>query len=224
MFRVEFHCHTIYSKDSLTPPLKLVQACQRKGIDRVVVTDHNTIIGATIAKSLDPDRVIVGEEIMTTKGEILAAFVTDEIPPMLTPQETINRLRAQGAFISVSHPFDGWRKGGWREEDLLEIISGVDAIEIYNSRCILPSYNRLAREFAHRQNLAGTVGSDAHTVLELGRSVLLLDPFDTPDDLRKSIHHGVARTHWSPPWFHLSSRYAVLRKKINFSLDMDRRP
>ncbi len=224
MFRVEFHCHTIYSKDSLTPPLKLVQACQRKGIDRVVVTDHNTIIGATIAKSLDPERVIVGEEIMTTKGEILAAFVTDEIPPMLTPQETINRLRAQGAFISVSHPFDEWRKGGWKEEDLLEIVPEVDAIETYNSRCILPSYNRLAREFAHKQNLAGTVGSDAHTVLELGRSVLVLDPFDTPDDLRKSIHHGVAQTHWSPPWFHLSSRYAVFRKKINFSLDMDRRP
>ena len=44
--RVEFHCHTIYSKDSLTRPMDLVKTCQRKGIDRVIVTDHNTIAGA----------------------------------------------------------------------------------------------------------------------------------------------------------------------------------
>jgi len=219
MLRVEFHCHTIYSKDSLTPPQKLTQASRKKGIDRVIVTDHNTISGARIARSFDPERVIIGEEIMTTRGEILAAYVSDEIPPMLTPQETIRLLREQNAFISVSHPFDGWRKGGWEEQDLLEITPLVDAIEVYNSRCILPSYNRLALDFARRHNLAGTVGSDAHTAMELGRSVLMLDPFESSDGLRRSIRTGVAQTRWSPPWFHLSSRYAALRKKINFRLD-----
>jgi predicted metal-dependent phosphoesterase TrpH len=220
---MEFHCHTFYSKDSLTPPQKLTEACRLKGIDRVVVTDHNTITGAKITQVLDPIRVIVGEEIMTTKGEILAAFVKEEIPPMLTPQETIHRLREQGAFISVSHPFDSWRKGGWKEEDLLEIMPNVDAIEIYNSRCMQPSFNRRALDFARRHNLAGTVGSDAHTVFELGRSVLLLEPFDGPDELRKSIRNAVPQTRWSPPWFHMSSRYATLRKKINFRLDTHRR-
>ena len=56
---------------------------------------------------------------MTTKGEILAAFVTEEIPRGLSPQETIKRLRDQGAFISVSHPFDSWRNGAWKLEDLV---------------------------------------------------------------------------------------------------------
>ncbi len=99
MLRMEFHCHTVYSKDSLTPPLALVEACRRKGIDRVVVTDHNTIAGAKVAQALDPKRVIVGEEIMTTKGEILAAFVIDEIPPMLSPQETIRTIaRTRGIY------------------------------------------------------------------------------------------------------------------------------
>ncbi|MBI3739924.1 MAG: PHP domain-containing protein, partial [Chloroflexi bacterium] len=177
MLRVEFHCHTIFSKDSLTPPQKLVDVSRRKGIDRVIVTDHNTIAGARAAQSLDPERVIVGEEIMTTRGEILAAFLTEEIPALLTPQETIRRLRAQNAFISVSHPFDAWRSGGWKEEDLLEIIPLVDAIEVYNSRCMLPSFNRRAAEFARKHHLAGTVGSDAHAAFELGQSLVLLDPF-----------------------------------------------
>src|ERR1051325_8678266 len=168
MLKTEFHCHTIYSKDSLTPPAKLVAACRRKGIDRVVVTDHNTIVGAREAQKLDPKLVIVGEEIMTTKGEILAALVSEEIPKGLTPQETIRRLKDQGAFISVSHPFDKQRKGGWHEEDLLEILPEVDAIEVFNSRCMLPRFNTEARQFADKYNLATTVGSDAHTTYELG--------------------------------------------------------
>src|SRR5215213_5222306 len=159
-FKVEFHCHTIFSKDSLTRPADLVKACRRKGIDRVVVTDHNTIVGARAAQAINPELVIVGEEIMTTRGEILAAFVSEEIPKGLTPQEAIRRLKDQGAFISVSHPLDEWRNGHWREEDLLEILPEVDAIEVYNSRCMLPSFNQKARRFAEKYQLAGTVGSD----------------------------------------------------------------
>ncbi|MBI3739620.1 MAG: PHP domain-containing protein, partial [Chloroflexi bacterium] len=191
----------------------------RKGIDRVIVTDHNTIAGARAAQSLDPERVIVGEEIMTTRGEILAAFLTEEIPALLTPQETIRRLRAQNAFISVSHPFDEWRSGGWKEEDLLEIIPLVDAIEVYNSRCMLPSFNRRAREFAQKHNLSGTVGSDAHAAFELGQSLVLLDPFTGPDEMRKVIRRAKFTTRWSPPWVHLTSRYATIYKKLNFRLD-----
>ena len=219
MLRTEFHCHTSYSKDSLTPPARLVEACRRKGIERVIVTDHDTTAGAVIARQVDPERVIVGEEIMTTRGEILAAFVAEEIPPGLTPGETIRRLRAQGAFISVSHPFDAMRKGGWREADLLEIAPLVDAIEVFNSRCVRPVYNRRAARFAAEHGLPGTVGSDAHAPLELGRSVLLLDAFTDADGLRGVIRGGRARAQLSPPWFHLISRYAKVRKQINKWLD-----
>ncbi len=215
MLRVEFHCHTAFSKDCLTPPEKLLEACRAKGIDRVVVTDHNTIAGAVAAQSLDPQRVIVGEEIMTTQGELLAAFLKEEVPALLTPEAAIRRLRDQGAFISVSHPYDAWRSGSWDEADLLKIIPLVDAIEVYNSRCFSPSFNRMALDFARKHDLAGTVGSDAHATMELGRSVLLLEPFGDADGLRRVIVSGVPETHWSPPWIHLISRYAKLRKGIN---------
>lgn len=214
MISVEFHCHTIFSKDSLTSPRKLVETCRRKGIDRVVVTDHNTIAGALAAQKLDPELVIVGEEIMTTRGEILTAFVTEEVPPMLSPQETIRRLKGQGAFVSVSHPFDSLRNGAWQEEDLLEILPDVDAIEVFNSRCMNPQFNWLANEFARRHDMAGTVGSDAHAPFELGRSLLLLEQFEGPEEMRKVIRRGIPKTRLSPPWIHFVSRYAVMYKAI----------
>jgi predicted metal-dependent phosphoesterase TrpH len=224
MLRVEFHCHTVYSKDSLTSPESLVETCRRKRIDRVVVTDHNTILGARAAQALDPERVIVGEEIMTSRGEILAAFLTEQVPRGLSPRDTIERLRGQGAFISVSHPFDEWREGGWQEADLLEISPLVDAIEVFNSRCMSPTFNRRAAEFARRHDLAGTVGSDAHAAFELGRSLVMLEPFEGPDEMRKVIRGAQYETHWSLPWVHLVSRYATLRKKIRIGLDTPERP
>ena len=214
MLRVEFHCHTEASKDCLIRPRDLVATARRKGIDRLIVTDHNTLAGARAAQALDPELVIVGEEIMTTRGEILAAFVTEEIPAFLPPAETIQRLKDQGAFISVSHPFDRRRKGHWKEQDLLEILPLVDAIEVYNSRCMFPWFNRSARLFAEKHDIPGTVGSDAHALFEVGRSLLLLEQFSGPEELRSVIRKAIPQVKWSPPWFHFSSRYASFRKKM----------
>jgi predicted metal-dependent phosphoesterase TrpH len=193
----------------------LIAVARGKGIDRLIITDHNSIVGAREAQAIAPELVIVGEEIMTTKGEILAAFVQEDITAGLSPNETIRRLKEQGAFISVSHPFDRLREGGWQENDLLEIFPFVDAIEVYNSRCMLPRFNQRAREFAEKYNIAGTVGSDAHAAFEVGRSLMLLDQFAGPDEMRKVIRSGVPKVKWSPPWFHLTSRYASIVKKIN---------
>jgi hypothetical protein len=219
MLRVEFHCHTIFSKDCLVSPRQLVECGRRKRIDRIIVTDHNSIAGALAAREIAPERVIIGEEIMTTAGEVLAAFVQSEIPPGLTPQETIGRLREQGAFISLAHPFDASRRGSWGLADLLEVVPLVDAIETFNSRCMRPGQNRAASLFAEQHGLAGTVGSDAHTCWELGRSTLMLLPFRNAEELRGVLRQGEPRTRWSPPWIHLTSRYAALRKRLGRHLD-----
>jgi predicted metal-dependent phosphoesterase TrpH len=214
MLRVEFHCHTISSKDSLTKPETLVKVCQKKGIDRVIVTDHNNIVGALAAKELDPERVIIGEEIMTTKGEILAAYVKEEILPGQSPLAVIEQLRQQGAFISVSHPFDILRNGHWEMEDLLEILPLVDAIETFNARCLQAKFNQQAQEFAQSHRLAGTVGSDAHAAFELGRATLLLPEFTDADGLRAVIRSGQPDVFLSSPWVHFTSRYAVMKKGL----------
>ncbi len=212
MLRVEFHCHTEFSKDSLTPVPQLIAAARASGVDRLVVTDHNNIGGALRARELAPELVIVGEEILTTRGELLAAFVQEEIPRKLEPMEAIRRLRDQGAFISVSHPFDR-RRQGWALDDLKAIVPYIDAIEVFNARCQWSGLNKLAADFARANNLPGTAGSDGHTPQEIGRAVLVLPQFDGADGLRQVIRQGQVEGRLSSPFIHLTSTYARLVKK-----------
>jgi hypothetical protein len=212
MISIEFHCHTRFSKDSLLPPEKLVDTCRRKGLSRVVVTDHNSIAGARQAQAYAPDLVIVGEEIMTTQGELLAAFVREEIPRGLPPQEAIARLREQGAFISVSHPFDQLRNGHWQPEHLTAILPLVDAIETFNARCMSADFNRRAQEFAVKMGIPGTAGSDAHAAFELGRARMHLPDFNDAEGLRGVIAQARFQARLSSPFVHFTSRYAVWKK------------
>lgn len=214
MLRVDFHCHTLRSKDSLTSYAALLQTCQRKGIDRVVVTDHNTIRGAREAQELDAGKVIVGEEIMTGQGELLAAFVEEEIPRGLPALEAIQRLREQGAFISVSHPFDFNRNGHWELADLERIAPLVDAIEVFNARCLQAEINRRALEFAQAHGLAGTAGSDGHAAFEVGRGHLVLPDFVDAASLREAIQQAQVVGKLSSPWVHFASVYARWVKAI----------
>jgi len=219
MLRIEFHCHTIYSKDSLLKPDKLVRMAQERGIDRLVVTDHNTIAGALHAQELDPQRIIIGEEIMTTRGELLCAYVTEEIPRDLPPLEAITRLRQQGAFISVSHPFDAIRNGHWELPDLLEILPHVDAIETFNARCMSASYNTQAQAFAKEHSLLGTAGSDAHAGFEVGRASMRLPKFHDAASLKAALAQVQFDVRLSSPWVHFTSRYAVwYKKRHNFEI------
>jgi predicted metal-dependent phosphoesterase TrpH len=211
---LELHSHTFASPDCLLRPHDIVRVCRERGIDRLAVTDHNTIRGALAVKALAPELVIVGEEIMTTQGELLAYFVTEAVPPDLSPLETVARLRAQGAAISVSHPFDRLREGAWREADLHVIIAHVDAIEVFNARCVYAQDNERAAAFAHAHGLAGSVGSDAHSLRELGRARLIVDRADTAAELIEGFRNGSPITQLSSPAIHLTSTYAKWRKRL----------
>jgi predicted metal-dependent phosphoesterase TrpH len=211
LLRTEFHSHTLYSTDGLMSPEVIVARAKSVGIDRLIVTDHNTIQGALAAYAIDPQHVIVGEEVQTQKGELLAAFVTEEVPGYLTPMETLRRLRDQGAFISVSHPFDPVRSG-WSVADLVEMLPFIDAIETFNARCASIKMNFEAEAFAREHGIAGTAGSDAHMKYELGRANLLLPEFSTPSELRSVIRQGKPIVRMSPHWVHLGSRYAVVTR------------
>ncbi len=135
LITAEFHCHTVYSHDSSNRVPQLLAEARRRGLGRLAITDHNTLEGALKAKELDPELVIVGEEILTSKGELLAYYLSEAIPKGLSPMQTIERLKAQGAFIAIPHVFD-LRRHGWRMQDLLEILPYVDALEVFNARCL----------------------------------------------------------------------------------------
>ena len=214
--RIELHCHTYHSRDCLMHPEKVLEECIRKGIDRVAITDHNAIEGAFEAAALDPDRVIIGEEIMTTAGELLGYYMKSFVPPGLTPLETISRLRAQGAFISVAHPFDYTRHGAWKRSALLEILRLVDAIEVFNARTWSATANQLAADVASSEGILGTAGSDAHAACEIGRAVMTTPTFDDADSMRWALSNAQIHARRSSPLVHLLSRYATFRKVMGW--------
>jgi predicted metal-dependent phosphoesterase TrpH len=211
---IEFHCHTNASPDSRLTPAALVAACRRRGLDRVVVTDHWSLAGALEAQRLAPELVIVGEEVLTDRGELLVAFVSKEIPRRTPYRQAIADLRAQGAFISVSHPFDP-RRSHWTLAELEELAGLVDAFETFNSRNLRPEYNSAAVDFAARHGLPGTAGSDAHTAEELGHATMRLPDFSDADGLRAVIGQAEYKTQTSGAWVRLASRWASLLNKMS---------
>jgi predicted metal-dependent phosphoesterase TrpH len=213
LWNVDLHSHTKWSKDCLTEFDEIISLAKKRGIDRIAITDHNTAEGALAMQKIAPELVIVGEEIMTNQGEILAYYVRESIPAGLSPMETIKRLRDQGAVISVSHPYDRFRKGAWEEAELLKIIEHVDAIEIYNARCILPADNDKALKFAQEHRLCGTAGSDAHTRIEYGRAMTRLRPFNNADEMRAAIRDAEYVKRLSSPHVHIGSSVAKRLRK-----------
>lgn len=212
--RADLHCHTIYSKDSLTPLEAVIRACQRRGIRRIAITGHNTVEGALRLRDLAPELVIVGEEIKTTHGEIQAFFIEQRIPPGLSPEETIARIREQGGVVGVSHPLDPTRGEAMGEANLRRIVHLVDCIEVFNARTTFAAHNRRAADFARAHGLPGTAGSDAHTAFEIGRAYVEMPAFDDPTSFLAALAQGRVVGRESLPLVHLFSRWATFRKRL----------
>lgn len=214
-WRIDLHTHTWVSPDSLTDPRDLVERARDIGLNRVAVTDHNTIEGALAAHALAPDLIIVGEELATAPGgELIAYYVREQVPPGLPVAEALRRLRAQGAVISISHPLDAWRGSAMGLERTVAIIDQVDALEVFNARCLRAEFNRRAARLAQQYGKLITAGSDAHTLAELGAGYLTLPVFrDTPEAFRASLASAVPGGRLTGLGPHLASTWAKMRKR-----------
>jgi len=213
-WRVELHTHTFYSPDSLVAPEALVDRCRALGLDRVAITDHNSIAGALRAFAYAPDFVIVGEEIRTTLGEFIAYYVQEEVPRGLSPEETLSRLEAQGAVIAIPHPLDRLRGGSaLGPEATLRYLGRVTALEVLNARCLRAADNAAALALARQRNKAMFAGSDAHSLAEVGRAVTVLPPFNNAKTFRQALQQARPMGRRSLPTAKLATNWAKLVKR-----------
>ena len=95
--------------DSVAEPREMVEAAEKIGLDVLCVTDHNSIRGAVEAKKHARSvEIVVGEEILTSEGEVLGLFLTEQIASGLTAGETIEvgtrRLIRIIALVQVDLP------------------------------------------------------------------------------------------------------------------------
>ena len=213
-WRMDMHLHTHHSFDCRNPAAAVLAAARERGLDRIVVTDHNEIRGALELREMDPERVLVGEEVKTREGFDVIGILLDELIPARTPaRETCERIRAQGGIVYLPHPFDGSRSGG--PELLAAVADLVDVVEVHNARCIPASLNDRAREWAEEQGKLMGAGSDAHTIAELGNGVVELPPFEpNRDSLLASLARGAIAGRSSSPIYRVASVWARVAKLI----------
>ncbi|MCT9097026.1 PHP domain-containing protein [Haloarchaeobius sp. HME9146] len=175
----DLQVHTDASPCSRISPEKLVEGAVDAGLDGIAVTDHDTIKNVKFVEQAAPPSldIIPAAEITTTQGHLLALGIS-EVPPQTDPISVIEHVHDQGGVAVLSHPFDTFRQ--YYNQDLEEIAAHVDGVETCNSRCIMPRFNREAKQFAEEYDLAQTGGSDGHFQLELGRAYTLCqgDPLD----------------------------------------------
>jgi predicted metal-dependent phosphoesterase TrpH len=212
--RMDMHCHTSASFDCLSRPADVVRTARARGLDRLVITDHNRIDGALRCRDLDPELVLVGEEVKThERVDIIGILLHERIPKGTPAEETCRMIRAQGGVVYLPHPFDGRRAGGGA---LLETLAEwIDVIEVHNARSS-PARNRQAARWAAERGVATGAGSDAHTLGEIGRGAVETPPFEhTRESLIAALRAGrLARARHSSPAVSVWSTWAKIRKAL----------
>ena len=174
---VDLHCHTSASPDSMSSPAKVVRAAADRGLTHLAITDHGTIDGALRARDAAPAglTIIVGAEIRTLDGDLIAAFLERPVAGGRPAAETIAEIHAHGGLAGLPHPFDRYRGSMLRDAKLESIGDVVDWVEAYNARVIGGSANEKAADFARRHRKPGVAASDAHSVMEVGVAYTAVD-------------------------------------------------
>jgi predicted metal-dependent phosphoesterase TrpH len=187
LLRVDLHLHSIFSHDGQSSLQGLIERARECGLDRIALTDHNTVEGALELARMAPELTIVGEEAKTREGEVIGLFITGRLAPHLTPEEAMDLIHEMGGLTYMPHPLDRHRSH-FRPERIVELQDRIDIIETYNPWCDATANAAAARLAADLGKVVAT-GSDSHGIRELGRSWMeIADYFDPADFLEKLRH------------------------------------
>jgi len=190
---VELHSHSALSHDGRDPVELLLEQAAAVGLDALAVTDHDEIDASIAAAEQAADHGligIVGMEISSAAGHILAFGIEELIPPGLSYDETLERIHEQGGIAVIPHPFQKSRHGV-APHITDDQLASADGLEVYNSRLFTGRSNRQAERFAIERGLPMTAGSDAHISEMVGQAVTEVGASDrSADAILEAIRHG----------------------------------
>jgi predicted metal-dependent phosphoesterase TrpH len=208
--RADMHLHSLYS-DGTVPVRAILDHVQREtDLDVIAITDHERIDGALRAAEIHADGdyafdLVIGEEITTRRGHVLALFVTERLPALRPLDETLAAIHAQGGIAIAAHPMApvplsvGRRSLREVRDDEREGVH-LDALELFN-----PSHAGRMRQRARLElnatelGLPGVGNSDAHTLEHIGTGYTTF-PGHTAEDYRRAVLTGTVEPggdHWS---------------------------
>ncbi|WP_049920128.1 PHP domain-containing protein [Halobiforma nitratireducens] len=209
MLSVELHVHSSLSYDGRDSVELILEQAEAVDLDAIAVTDHDEIDASLEAAERASEYGLVGIpgiEISTKAGHVLGLGVDEAIPPGLSYETTIERIRDQGGLAVIPHPFQESRHGVMGRISREELAKG-DAIEVYNSRLLTGRANRQAERFAKSRNLPMTAGSDAHISEMVGQAITRVDADErSAEAILEAIRRGKTSVEGKRTPWHISVR------------------
>lgn len=196
--KADLHIHSDHSDGLPSIPEIMDHVAEHTDLSVIAITDHNTVEGATFAKSLESlydFEVVVGEEVSSTSGHVIGLFLEREIHPGMSAEDTLAAIAEQDGIAVIPHPFANRAFGPFGLESIGDEIDELDfhALETYNSSPYLVWANRVAaRAFDEGAGIAALGGSDAHVLRAIGTGYTLF-PGRTAADMRESIEQATTR-------------------------------
>ncbi len=199
--KADLHMHSTYS-DGLGRIEQILHHVQHNtDLDVIALTDHDVIEGSLRARDLWLKGnyrfdFIVGEEISTKEGHMLALFVEKLIPRGLSMERSIDLVHEQGGLAIVAHPLNPIFRHSCQRYVLDRIYANrdvwLDGIETWNASFCGIGANRVAMNANREMYGWAEVGnSDAHTLGAIGRGRTWFEG-KTAQDVRASIEAGLS--------------------------------
>ena len=176
--RADLHIHTIASDGTADVGSILERVATDGMLDVIAITDHERIDAAVAARSMAADQglaleVVVGEEVTTLGGHLLALWVDRPIRPYRSLRSTIKAVHDAGGLAIPAHPLVPYPlcAQGRVLRGLLDDGDETvhpDGLETFNPTALgRPWHDRVVR-FADEHDLARVGNSDAHALDAVG--------------------------------------------------------
>lgn len=200
MADIHIHSSIVDGMADVTQILEYVE--ENTNLDVIAITDHNRIEGSYRARELAVKHgyrfeVVIGMEVTTQEGHLLALYLESPVPSFKPLAETIEAVHSQGGLCIVPHPMS-WLTESVTRQSLEKIVASnehglyLDGIETINATIAGRISNPKAKRFNHKYKLAETGGSDAHFLTAIGSSLTLF-PGRSAEELKQSILHQTTR-------------------------------
>lgn len=198
MARLDLHTHSEASKDGSITPEQFARVLREEKLDVIAITDHDRIDFAKgLQNALGRDKIIVGEEITTSDGEIIGLYLKSRVEPGQTALATVKAIKKQGGLVYIPHPFETFRKG-IQKDKLHEIADYVDIIEGCNGRAFAQNFGPQATAWARKHGKAVAASSDAHGSKGIGHTYTFTKQKPKKENLVDIIHES-RLVHRRPP-------------------------
>ena len=213
MLKADFHTHSVASPDGGISAEDYRQLLDGDKLDYIAITDHNRIDFAQQMQQELGDKIIVGEEVMTSQGELIGLFLTKLVEPGKPAHETAQAIRDQGGLVYLPHPFETIRSGV--QAEVLDTMPDlIDIVEVHNGRAVLQNRSSQALTWATLHKKPAAASSDAHGAKGVGRTYTIVGQPITQDTLGSVLTQGQL-IHARPPLISLTyPKYNRLRKKL----------